>query len=752
MVDIVNPNEESYQLKYDRYWSHPDRIGESSANISLIADLILHMDPCSDILDIGCGDGALVGELIQRGLNAYGLDVSKVATSRSNNRLPGRFYSGSISELPFKSGQFDLVISTDCLEHLHKKDIPQALSEIYRVSSNAAFLQIVTSHDRDEHWRLTVEKRAWWERQCFKAGFRKHPIYYKVNDYEALNRDDWRIYVLLEKIPKDALKKYPLSKLKKERGLHMDMTRDTGERSDAYIIRYQWATQYIKSGDRVLDAACGLGYGTHLMGATSGAQELTGIDDSAFAVEYAKKNFSKKGGKCEYQQGFLPDILKKYEANSFEVITSFETLQHVENPNKLMQEFFRILVPGGRLILRVPKNWSDQTGGDPNPFHLQVCNFSRLHSEVSKIFLIEDVYAQSASQVKNPPDGFLWERAERSLKKLALIDGGGGMPCEWLLMTAMKSPISRAKYKERVFQVASSTAHPSLAYSKYFSFPWLMHAMVNITYRLKNKESLGLLADKVLEFDSSRANDKAAALCVKAYLALGNICLAANQKKKLIADLRRAVDSLDFDPMGIRWRVSLLFVKAKLFQSIGQREEAKLTFLECAHVDVMPFGIHLSTKITEAYYLAGKIACFSDTHAEALKIWSEGVAYGEVLLGRKLSEILINPDFPNIFNYGDGVREYIVAWDNIARCANGVHLLQTEGAVSYYHVDASFQSEYGIVHNHLAQNRQELASRSKLLEQTTTELDLANEELHTRTQELVENRQELASRSKLLVE
>jgi len=196
----------------------------------------------------------------------------------------------------------------------------------------------------------------------------------------------------------------------------MDMTRDTGERSDAHIVRYHWAAQYIKSGDRVLDAACGLGYGTNLMGALSSASELIGIDDSAFAIQYARKNFLTKDGKCQYRQGLLPDVLKQYTDNSFEIITCFETLEHVENPKELILEFSRILTPGGRLILSVPNNWSDETGVDPNPYHLHVYNLDRLQSEVTQKFYIEDIYAQSASQVKNPPDGFLWEKAERTLK------------------------------------------------------------------------------------------------------------------------------------------------------------------------------------------------------------------------------------------------------------------------------------------------------------------------------------------------
>jgi len=317
-------------------------------------------------------------------------------------------------------------------------------------------------------------------------------------------------------------------------------------------------------------------------------------------------------------------------------------------------------------------------------------------------------------------------------------------------MTAMKSPVSKVKYEERVFKDLAVSLHPSLAYWKYYSYPWLMHAMVNVSFRLKNKKTLGILADRVLEAAPYRLNDRAAALCVKAYLSLDNIDLSANQKKKLIVDLTREIDGLLLDPMGIRWRVSLLFVMAKLLQSMGQREKAKLIFLDCARVDVGSFGIHLSTKISESYYLAGRIACFDGDHAEALRIWGEGVEYGEVLLRSSLKEILINPALPNLFNSGDGVREYTVAWDNIARCSNGLHLLKAGKRIDYHQLDGSLQSEFSIIHAQLLQNRQELSARTKLLEKTTVELDLANAELTARTQELVENRQELSARTKLL--
>ena len=297
----------NYRSKYDNYWISPDRIGSESLNLSELASKIAIVSGVGKMLDIGCGEGKLVGELLELGADAHGVDVSGIVISRCNQRYPSRFTQGSVLDLPYENESFPTVISTDCLEHLAPQDVPKALSDIYRVAGHYVFLRIATTHDRDNHWHLTIERRAWWETRCLEAGFRKHPAYYMVNDYESLNRDDWQICVLLEKIPQAALHEYPLSLLSKERDLHMDMLRDTGERSDAHAIRYQWACNYIKPGDRVLDAACGLGYGGHIIRHLTQAATVVGIDSSEYAINYAIKLYSCKENQCRRPSPLVSD-------------------------------------------------------------------------------------------------------------------------------------------------------------------------------------------------------------------------------------------------------------------------------------------------------------------------------------------------------------------------------------------------------------------------------------------------------------
>lgn len=749
----------NYSSEYNAYWTRSDRVGESSGDLQQTADEILLACGGGSILDVGSGEGALVGALLDRGANAFGVDVSEVVVARSNQRAPGRFLHGSILTLPFDDEAFDTVVSTDCMEHLAPEDVPNALREIHRVTRRNVFLKLATTEDRDSHWHLTVEGRGWWEARCFEAGFRKHPAYYKINDYESLNQDGWQISILLEKLPLEAAHTYPLASLSEERGLHMDMLRDGGERSDAHVIRYHWASDYVKSGDRVLDAACGLGYGARVIQHNTRASQVVGVDGSEYAVDYARKSFSDGQRRIEYRVGMLPEALSSFEDGSFDVITSFETLEHVPDPVAVLREFHRLLAPGGRMLVSVPNDWSDETGEDPNPYHLHVYDWSRLKSELSVDFILEEAFAQTASQCKVSGSGNVWERRQRSLRKVELTDAAP-MDCEWWLMVAMKSPLESAvKYTERVFANIANTSHPSIRYSEFLACPWLMYSMVNISHRLRNPEALSDLAKKVLEGSTKRSNDYMAALCVLAYRALEQRGDDSSGVEKVIQLIDEVVGSAPTDEMGLRWKVSLLFVKGKLLQAVGDLIQAKATYVECASHDVRSFGVHLATKTTEACFIAGRIAHSLGDLDEALLCWQRGVGIGEQLLGVSLEDILISRSHPNLFNHGDGVREYATAWDNIARCANGLHLLAEGDEVDESLLQGSFQTEYAVVTRDVLSSRRELdevtlqlVSERRALEERTDYLEQSNEALKDRTQELVDARLLLKDRTGLLEE
>jgi 2-polyprenyl-3-methyl-5-hydroxy-6-metoxy-1,4-benzoquinol methylase len=84
---------------------------------------LLNKDANRCILDLGCGNGHLVGYLIKQGYNAYGTDASENGIAIAKKEYPDRFYVQDLStgKLPaeLQAIAFDTIISTEVIEHLY---------------------------------------------------------------------------------------------------------------------------------------------------------------------------------------------------------------------------------------------------------------------------------------------------------------------------------------------------------------------------------------------------------------------------------------------------------------------------------------------------------------------------------------------------------------------------------------------------------------------------------------------------------
>lgn len=145
--------------------------------------------------------------------------------------------------------------------------------------------------------------------------------------------------------------------------------------------RYHFAA-HLAIGKRVVDAACGEGYGSALLARHAAA--VTGADVSAEAIAHARAayagvpNLAFVEGSCTRLP--LPDA-------SADLFVSFETLEHIAEQDAFLDEIARVLAPEGLLLLSCPnkREYSDRRGF-ANEFHVKELYRGELASLVGRRF------------------------------------------------------------------------------------------------------------------------------------------------------------------------------------------------------------------------------------------------------------------------------------------------------------------------------------------------------------------------------
>lgn len=139
----------------------------------------------------------------------------------------------------------------------------------------------------------------------------------------------------------------------------------TGESTMAlHLARYEWAAKLISENltiSRVLDAACGVGYGSAILAQSKPSVEVVGLDIDSDAVDYAKRRYGDAGAKYICRDAMMLDTKMPYDA-----IVSLETIEHVPAPSALITKFHSLLKPEGLFVASVPVTPSM----DANPYHL----------------------------------------------------------------------------------------------------------------------------------------------------------------------------------------------------------------------------------------------------------------------------------------------------------------------------------------------------------------------------------------------
>jgi 2-polyprenyl-3-methyl-5-hydroxy-6-metoxy-1,4-benzoquinol methylase len=158
-------------------------------------------------------------------------------------------------------------------------------------------------------------------------------------------------------------------------------------RREFHVSRYQFAAERF-TGGRVLDCACGTGYGSKILLAGM-AQEYMGVDIDSETIDYAKAKYplAEKGSYLCASGTSLP-----FESEAFDYICSFETLEHIEEENGLLLEFARVLKKTGKLIISTPNEWPLKIV----PYHVREYDYVSFEKLLSQFFSVDQIYNQNS--------------------------------------------------------------------------------------------------------------------------------------------------------------------------------------------------------------------------------------------------------------------------------------------------------------------------------------------------------------------
>lgn len=164
-----------------------------------------------------------------------------------------------------------------------------------------------------------------------------------------------------------------------------------GEIAYEHVHRYAFARRFAK-GRRVLDAACGEGYGAALL--ADAAASVLGVDIDEATVADARGRYAARAN-LSFETASVT-ALPCADA-SIDLVVSFETVEHVgaDDQRRMVAEFARVLASQGIVVISSPNRveYSERTGYR-NPFHVHELDRDELASLLQRHFPFQRWYRQ----------------------------------------------------------------------------------------------------------------------------------------------------------------------------------------------------------------------------------------------------------------------------------------------------------------------------------------------------------------------
>jgi 2-polyprenyl-3-methyl-5-hydroxy-6-metoxy-1,4-benzoquinol methylase len=182
-----------------------------------------------------------------------------------------------------------------------------------------------------------------------------------------------------------------------------------------HMARYDYAKKHILPSNRVLDVACGTGYGTYELGMF--CREIRGIDISGEAIEYARRNYNAHN--ISWQEYDCTKMTNILPASSFDVVVSFETIEHLDRQSQFVfvDQISKVLHKDGIAIISTPNVdvYGSPAVEGPGPKHKYEMNkqefLDTLKTRFDQVYLLGQAFSDTS---KNR-----W----RSMKMACIING-----------------------------------------------------------------------------------------------------------------------------------------------------------------------------------------------------------------------------------------------------------------------------------------------------------------------------------------
>ncbi|MGK2877035.1 MAG: class I SAM-dependent methyltransferase [Solirubrobacterales bacterium] len=179
-------------------------------------------------------------------------------------------------------------------------------------------------------------------------------------------------------------------------------------------VVYDWIARRV-NGRRVIDMACGEGYGTAVLAQT--ATSVIGVDANPEAFEHAKAKYGNE------RIEIVRDLIETYRpTEQVDAVTFLQTIEHVQDPAGVLRHFASLLTPGGKAYVSTPNLLTLAPEGaekSENPWHVkeyEPAEFRELCQEVFTDVTIYGVFHAKKLRAHELALGAGWDRVHKGLR------------------------------------------------------------------------------------------------------------------------------------------------------------------------------------------------------------------------------------------------------------------------------------------------------------------------------------------------